>query len=304
MGSDQARGVLRFGDFEADLDRGVLRRNGARVRLQEQPFQVLSVLLQAGGQVVTREELRRRVWPEDTFVEFDHALNTAVKKIRIALGDLANSPRYIETIPKRGYRFIVAVQGPADLSEEPVASVLPESPVAEKKSRRSTWYLIVGVGAVVAVLLGFMGSYRRRMSVLTAPRVVAVLPFENFSADHSQGASCDGITQEVITQLGRSDPANLKVTPRANVLPYRHSSKSVAQIGSELKADYLMEGSVRRDGRQVRVSAELIRVRDQSRIWGDEFDAEDDVHGLEVESGLAQAISAKARSVLMADAEL
>jgi TolB-like protein/DNA-binding winged helix-turn-helix (wHTH) protein len=301
--SSQPRGVWRFGVFNADLDVAELRKSGLRIRLQDQPFQVLAVLLLHAGQLVTREELRRQVWPQDTFVEFDHALNTAIKKIRIAIGDDATAPRYVETIPKRGYRFIAPVHAPNDLLSAPVDNVrLGEILTRHHLSRRNVAYVLAMAVAVIG-LAGALGLRRLRAGAPVAPGrvVVAVLPFEDSTDDLKLPSLCDGITQELISQLGRTDPTKLTVAARANILPYRHSLKSVVQVGAELKADYLIEGSLRRDGRHLRISAELIRVSDQARVWGDDFDREDDeTSQLIVETEMAKAIVMKARPALVA----
>ena len=289
-----SRGKYRFGVFEADLDAGELRKDGGRVRLQEQPFQVLGVLLERAGELVSREDISRRVWGERTFVEFDHALNTAIKKIRIAIGDDACTPRYIETIPKRGYRFIAPLQTPLNVQPNAVANV-----VLSERARIPSRALLVGGAAVTVaglLLLGFalLQHISRQRSVLQARRVMlAVLPFENASGDVAQESLCDGITQELITQLGRNDPARVWVAARTKVLPYRNSTKAVGQIARELGADYLIEGNLRREGARVRVTAELIRARDEIRLWGDEFDGVDDAGVLVVETELARAIAAK-----------
>ena len=291
----RSRGKVRFGIFEADLDAGELRKNGARVHLQEQPFQVLGVLLERSGQLVSREDICRRVWGERTFVEFDHALNTAIKKIRIAIGDDAATPRYIETVPKRGYRFIAPIQAQVDVSASPVA------PVVLSASAGARWKpIFIGAVGVTVVLAGIgvllLGGPRGSDARGASQILLAVLPFENASGDAAQESLCDGITQEVITQLGHSNPSRLWVAARSKVLPYRNSTKPVSQIGRELGADYLMEGNLRRDGARVRVTAELIRARDEARLWGDEFDGDEGAGVLVVETELARQIAAKVQS--------
>jgi len=291
--SNSSRGVLRFGVFEADLDAGELRNGGTKIRMQEQPFQVLGVLLQRAGELVSREELRQQVWGERTFVEFDHALNTAIKKIRIAIGDDAATPQYIETIPKRGYRFIAPVQRQSiALTGESTNGGLPRRGVP-------AWIVACAACAMIglASLALLMARGPESGNVHRTRRVIlAVLPFENSSGDAAQEPLCDGLTQELITQLGRIDPSRLGVAARSRVLPYRNASKTVTQIGTELGADYLMEGNLRRDGSHVRVTAELIRARDEVRLWGDEFD---NAHGgefLYVETEIAKAITDKVRA--------
>jgi TolB-like protein/DNA-binding winged helix-turn-helix (wHTH) protein len=289
------RGKVRFGIFEADLDAGELRKNGARIHLQEQPFHVLSVLLERPGQLVSREDICRQVWGERTFVEFDHALNTAIKKIRIAIGDDAATPRYIETVPKRGYRFIAPIQAQQDVSASPVANVVLSGSTSSRLKPMffgavGMTVILAGIGAIL--LRGPGGSDARGARRI----LLAVLPFENASGDVAQESLCDGLTQEVIMQLGHSDPSRLWVAARSKVLPYRNTTKPVSQIGRELGADYLMEGNLRRDGARVRVTAELIRARDEARLWGEEFDGVEDAGVLAVETELAREIAAKIQS--------
>jgi len=296
--SNSSRGVLRFGVFEADLDAGELRKGGMKIRMQEQPFQVLGVLLQRAGDLVSREELRQQVWGERTFVEFDHALNTCIKKIRIAIDDDAATPQYIETIPKRGYRFIAPVQqqtaAPLDASAEFARPhrVFPLWAVAS-----AVFAMIVLAGMVLMIA----GGPTSPSAHSTKRVILAVLPFENSSGDAAQQQLCDGLTQELITQLGRVDPSRLRVAARSRVLTYRNASKTAAQIGTELGADYLMEGNLRRDGLHVRVTAELIRARDQARLWGDAFDNANGGEFLTVETEIAKEITDKVRAdVLLA----
>ena len=288
--------VFRFGPFEADVLAGELRKDGVRVPLQEQPFLVLAALLDRPGELVWRDDLRQRVWPEDTFVEFDHALNTAVKKIRTALGDCANSPEYVETIPKRGYRFLVPVQ----VSE--CSSTRPQEPVS---IWRDPWLGCTAIlGAVFAIVLlsrAWMATSWEVFPRLPAPRkmVLAILPLEDWSDDGSHGLLCDGITQELITQSGKVAPARLAVVPRAASAPYSHTRKAVSEVAQELKADYLMEGNVRDDGELVRVTVELIRASDKARVWGGDFDRESG-DSLALESDIAAAITEKTKAVLLA----
>lgn len=290
--------VFRFGPFEADVQAGELRREGAKVSLQEQPFQVLSALLEKPGEVVRREDLRQQVWPEDTFVEFDHALNTAVKKIRIALGDCANSPEYVETIPKRGYRFLV----PVVVVENSTSKTLA---LADTGSRAWTKRNLITVALLTILLLsgGFLAiRWRSARGAADQRAVLAVLPLEDWSDDSSHGLLCEGITQELITQSGQADPARLAVVPHAASAPYRHTAKTVAEVAHELRADYLMEGNLRDDGERVRVTVELIRVRDEARIWGGDFDRETG-DSLALESEVAAAITERAKAALLAPAE-
>ncbi|HMK20720.1 MAG TPA: winged helix-turn-helix domain-containing protein [Terriglobales bacterium] len=268
MGGYDSEAVFCFADFELDPHSGELRRRNERVSLQEQPLQILHVLLQEAGRLVRREELRQRVWPENTFVEFDQALNTAVKKIRVALGDCADTPCYVETIPKRGYRFIapVMVKGGAEDIVEP----RPQVPIQKR----------IALGAALAALLfvcaGLLGiRWRTEASAAAAkPDVMAVLPLQDLSDNASQSALCDGLGDELTMQLGQMDQKRVAVTSRAAALSYRDTNKTVAEVARELRAAYLLAGNVRGDARRVRVTVELIRTGDQLQIWGESFDRE------------------------------
>jgi TolB-like protein/DNA-binding winged helix-turn-helix (wHTH) protein len=274
--SERAADVWRFGEFEADVAAGELRKDGLKLHLQDQPFQLLTVLLRRPGQLVRREELRAEVWPEDMFVEFDQALNTAIKKIRVALGDDANAPRYVETIPRKGYRFIAEVSARAEMPGAGVADVVSRT---EHRWSLPGGRMMGGLASIGILLLVVVQGVRRIPAAQghTQKKIVlAVLPFENWSDGSRQKYLCEGITQELISQLGRVDPGRLEVAAHTTVEPYGHTSRTVADIGRELHADYLVEGSLRSDQQHLRVSAELIRVSDQARIWGDDFDREDD----------------------------
>ena len=276
--SNPLRAIFRFGVYEVDSRTGELRKNGMRIRCQEQPIQVLVALLERPGELLTREELRQRVWPEDTFVDFDHALNTAVKKIRAALNDEADSPRYLETVPRRGYRFIAPVQ------TEMTPARNPEDLPAEKLEVPETHRPLINrrVILLAATLIAFVGggyywtNYRARASDNNTPNrtIVAVLPFENMTNDPSQEYFSDGMTEETISQLGRLNSQNLGVIARTSAMKYKHSGKGAREIGRELNSDYLLEGSIRREGSRVRVVAQLIRVTDQSPRWSHQFDYE------------------------------
>ena len=291
MGTPNAlRAIFRFGNYEIDSRTGELRKSGMRIRCQEQPIQVLVALLERSGELLTREELRQRVWPEDTFVDFDHALNTAVKKIRAALNDEADSPRYLETVPRRGYRFIAPVQAevsPARIPEElpagklDVLSTTSENPFYYRPGTHRPLFsrrVVLLAAALISVVGGgyYWSNRHARASDMNAPNrtIVAVLPFENLTNDPSQEFFSDGMTEETISQLGRLNSQNLGVIARTSAMKYKHSGKGAREIGRELNSDYLLEGSIRREGSRVRVVAQLIRVADQSPRWSHQFDYE------------------------------
>jgi len=288
--SNPLRAIFRFGAYEVDSRTGELRKSGMRIRCQEQPLQVLVALLERPGELLTREELRQRVWPEDTFVDFDHALNTAVKKIRLALNDEADSPRYLETVPRRGYRFIAPVQTdmtPARIPEELPAGKLDvlctagENPFYYRPETHRPLFnrrVVLLAAALIGVVGGgyYWSNRHARASSNGMPSrtMVAVLPFENLTNDPSQEYFSDGMTEETISQLGRLNSQNVGVIARTSAMKYKHSGKGAREIGRELNSDYLLEGSIRREGSRVRVVAQLIRVADQSPRWSHQFDYE------------------------------
>jgi len=271
--------------------------------MQGQPFHVLSVLLTRAGQLVTREELRREVWPADTFVEFDHALNTAVKKIRCALGDNATAPRYVQTISRRGYRFIAEVHEPARQLEGSDASQVaePTNVPLEHPAVFPFWKKAGNALPTLAlvVLLVIQLTHRTRVAPdrRSGPVVLAILPFDDWSDDSKLDHLSEGVCQELITKFGRMDPARLAVTARASVQAYRHSSKTVPELGRELHADYLMQGNLRGDRQHVRLSAELVRVKDQARVWSNDFDL-DGNDLLTLETDLANVIGAQVEHIV------
>jgi TolB-like protein/DNA-binding winged helix-turn-helix (wHTH) protein/cytochrome c-type biogenesis protein CcmH/NrfG len=268
--------IHRFGAFELDTHTRELRKGGMRIRCQEQPLQVLVALLERPGELLTREDLRQRVWPEDTFVDFDHALNTAAKKIRLALNDEADSPRYLETVPRRGYRFIAPVQ--TEWLPERAKSEAPEAglDLSDQHPPLINSRVIVMAASLILMLGGaYYWTNRHANGMNMSNRtVLAVLPFENLTNDPSQEFFSDGMTEETIAQLGRINSPRLRVIARTSAMKYKHSGKSVREIGRELGSDYLLEGSIRREGSRVRVVAQLIRVTDQSPRWSHQFEYE------------------------------
>jgi TolB-like protein/DNA-binding winged helix-turn-helix (wHTH) protein/Tfp pilus assembly protein PilF len=302
--------IVRFGVYELDLQAGVLRKNGMRIRCQEQPLQVLAALLDRPGELITREELRKRVWPEDTFVDFDHALNTAVKKIRAALNDDADFPRYIETVPRRGYRFIAPVteepNQPLAVVEAPIVAAGPaatqstqEGEHLQEEPFQLRWLMVSLVVAAFAGGFYYMNAHRTRASVVEKPLhvILAVLPFQNMTSDVTQESFSDGMTEETISQLGRVNSRRFAVIARTSAMKYKNAQKSVQEIGRELHADYVLEGSIRREGTRVRVATQLVRAEDQSPRWSREFDYGSG-EALNIESEVASEITAQVESIL------
>ena len=288
---------VHAGLFEVDLSSGELHKNGRKVPLQEQPFRVLAMLLERPGEIITREELQASLWPADTFVGFDEGINTAIRKLRIVFGDSADNPRFIETIPRRGYRFI----GSLIEQEEPhSAAGLPVEAAVSASWWRKTESRIAAV-IIVALLIPAAYFARQRFAHRDNPSdervMLAVLPFLNFSGDASQEYFNDGLTEEMITQLGSTDPQRLGVIARTSAMKYKNTRKDVQEIGRELGVDYILEGSVRRAGDRVRISAQLIQVRDQTHLWAETYErAANDT--LSLETVVANAITSQVERTL------
>jgi len=282
----QPDGRLRFGVFEVDLRAGELRKHGLRIRLQEQPFQLLAMLLERAGQVVTREELQQKLWPADTFVDFDHGLNKAVNKIRDALGDSAESPRFVETVARRGYRFLAEVKG-ADAAPVRSAELAPPQLPAPDTADRAD---LVGAPAAprrrlpplawkisTLVLLALLAAFaawklHSRNRPASAIRSLAVLPLESLSNDASQDYFADGMTDELISDLGQISA--LRVISRTSVMGYKHARKPLPQIARELNVDAVVEGTVLRSGDRVRITAQLIDAAADKHLWSQSYEGE------------------------------
>jgi len=290
--------VLRFDGFELDVRAAELRKAGVKLRLQGQPIQVLATLLNRAGELVTREELRAQVWPAETFVDFDHGLHNAIARLREALGDSAGTPRYIETLPRRGYRFIGTVErvgieeplpgGPSEpFTEAPVVAV-PGAP------RR----MVVGVPLMmvaIAAILGSVFALSHRAAGTPSVRSVAVLPLANFSGDPAQEYFVDGMTDELITDLAKI--GSLRVISRTSVMRYKGTSKSLPEIARELNVDGIVEGSVTRSGQRVRITAQLLYGPTDKHLWAETYERDlGDVLGLQSE--VAQAIAQQVRAQL------
>jgi len=277
---------LRFGVFELDLRAGELRKHGLRVRLQEQPFQVLAMLLAHPGEVVTREQLQEMLWSADTFVDFDHGLNKAISKIREALSDSAESPRFVETVARRGYRFLAPVKVDEVTSVRSPEPALSPHPTAETDARpdliarpaarrtplpSSVWYTSV---LVLLVLIGSLAAWKFRSGNGTAQviRSLAVLPLESLSNDASQDYFADGMTDELISDLGQISA--LRVISRTSVMAYKHAHKPLPQIGRELNVDAVVEGTVLRSGDRVRITAQLIEASADKHLWSQSYEGE------------------------------
>jgi len=262
--------ILRFGVFEVDLRAGELRERGRRVKLQDKPFQTLALLLKRHGEIVTREELQEGLWPSDTFVEFDANLNAAIRRVREALGDSAERPRYVETLPKRGYRFLMPVEKGSGADTR--ASELVSDAAQPRWNIHLAWSAIAVVALVLAVASVALWFREHPQATQTQNRLMlAVLPFQNLSGRPDEEFVSDGMTEEMTTQLGRLDPEHLGVIARTSVMRYKNSTEDVRKIGQELRVDFVLESSVRRDADQLYVTAQLIRVNDQTHLWAETY---------------------------------
>lgn len=297
---------VRFGVFEVDLRAGELHKHGLRIRLQQQPFQVLEMLLQRPREVVTRDELRAALWPSDTFVDFDHGLNKAINKIRDALGDSAESPRFVETVARRGYRFIGEV-GPLDVGEtaSPAKQPKPESasPAATAAPKRLPQLhpgRALGLFLIAAAIVSLLWTLRSRNRALPSVRSLAVLPLESLSPDPSQDYFAEGMTDELITDLGQISA--LRVISRTSVMTYKGAHKSLPQIARELNVDAVVEGTVLRSGNQVRITAQLIQAPLDKHLWAKSYEG-DLRDTLALQSQVARAIAEEVRINLTPDEE-
>lgn len=280
----------RIGPFTLDLRSGELTRNGRRIRLQEKPRSLLIAFAQRPGEVITRAELHDRLWPEDTFVDFEDGLNTAMRKLREALDDDPQEPRFIETVRGRGYRFVAQVEVMPGTEEAPVAPqsapasvpipidsgaqfspAAPSEPPAPDKRRWPTVVFVVAGCVVIAAAVTLAIRWRNAHRPLIS---VAVLPLANITGDPSRNYVCNGITEELIAQLGQLSNSRLRVIAPASSLTYANTTKSAQQIGQELGVQYLIKGSLQQQGANVRVAVGLMRVDDQARIWGDVYDGD------------------------------
>lgn len=290
-------GSIRFGEFELEPKSGELRKAGLPVKLQPQPLRVLVLLASNPGELITREEIQQAIWEGVTFVDFEHGLNFCIKQIRAALGDNAQAPRFIETLPRRGYRFIAAVEQNSKETSQIVATsgrndsttdhtleagVSVEGELLAHHPGSATSLgagsLVAPAAAVAIALLLIVGGYTAWKLLAKGPApgrgkvMLGVMPFENLSGDPEQEYFSDGMTEELIAQLGSLQPAKLGVIARTSAMTYKRGNRDIGQIGSELRVDYVLEGSVRREADRVRITAQLIQVSDQTHLWSESYD--------------------------------
>ncbi len=281
---------VRFGVFEADLDSCELRKQGHKLKLQTQPCQVLKLLLEHPGEVISREEFRKRLWPEDTFVDFDHSLNTAMRRLREVLNDSSDNSIFIETLQRRGYRFIAPVTlvrpleraveavSPVDLGGAPLAMPEAISTAALPKKRIVLYAGVIAASLLVGAALGLSAGWltlRRPPAPEMKPkplqvRSLAVLPLENIAATPGQEYLADGMTDELIASLAKV--RSLRITSRTSSMEYKGTHKPLSEIARELNVDAVVEGTVQRSGGNVRITAELVQTSSDRALWAETYE--------------------------------
>lgn len=294
--------ALRFGVFELDLATLELRKAGVLVKLQQQPARVLALLALRGGALATREEIQREVWGSETFVDFEQGLNFCIRQIRSALADSAESPRFVETLPRRGYRFVAPVEVLL-ASEAPAA---PGSAAELPEAGSSGWRRPALAALVLLTLAGGLWLTRSEAPRAAATPagapgkvMLAILPFENLSGDAGREYLSDGLTEELITQVARVAPARLGVIARTSSMQYKGTARGVDEIARELGVDYVVEGSVRHGDGTLRITAQLIQVSDQTHLWAQSYDGPA-ANALDVENRTAGRIATELVDRLLA----
>jgi TolB-like protein/DNA-binding winged helix-turn-helix (wHTH) protein len=317
---------VRFGAFELDLSTGELRSTEARdpgnpspnhpspsakVLLREQVFQVLRMLVEREGRIVTREEIKSTLWVNHTVDDFDQSINATIKALRRSLGDSADAPRYIETLGRRGYRLMLAIeylektpgtaaQRDREQREQSATEMGGSAARVQQKVQpeiRSHWWK-AAVGFASSVILVVISVSWRHFRAITPPKsekmMLAVLPFQNLTGDPNQDYLADGLTEETISQLGRLNPEQLGVIARTSVMGYKHSDERLDQIGRDLSVQFVFENSLREGGDRIRITAQLLRVKDQSQLWSQDYDyPAKDI--LNVEDDVARAVAQQIR---------
>lgn len=276
MHTSGPRETLRFGDFALDVAAYDLRRRGRAIKLGRQPMDLLILLVESRGLLVSRSQIVDRLWGKDVFVDVETGVNTAISKVRQALRDSADTPAFVETVPGRGYRFIAAVEAISAPSQPGSEVALPGPTPAPEETprprRRTTWGRLVIPLLVVAMAAGVLAWTRLRGSPAGPGVTLAVLPFENLGSDPAREYLAAGLTEETSASLAQIDPEHLSVKGRT--LPYKGTTKTAVEIGRELTVDYLLESSIRTEGDRLRVTVTLLRVRDEEHVWSQSYDRE------------------------------
>ena len=316
---------VRFGTFELNVRTGELVSIGtetvepgsAKVLLREQPFRILRILVERQGQMVTRQEIRQILWPNDTFVDYERSINVAMAILRKALADDADHPKYIETLARRGYRLIAPVewQQSSTAAQDTFGSLtetLPriEGPMAEREPGAPKRWGKAAVAAACAVILVVVGyiTWRHFRAIARARSekiMLAILPFENLTGDPTKEYLADGLTEETISELGRLKPEQLGVIARTSVMGYKHKDTRLDQIGRDLSVQYVLENSLRESGNHIRLTSQLIQVKDQTHLWSRDYDyPAKDILTIEDDVAKAVALEIRLRLTSQQQAEL
>jgi len=297
--------TIKFGEeFEIDPRRSQLRRAGRALKLERIPLRILCLLIEQRGDLVSGQQIVDRIWGEGVQLDTDNSINGAIRKIRQVLGDDREQPRFIQTVTCEGYRFLAPVENPdapISVAIEPVLTEASHGQFERGAPQKIRWALPTAVGLLLVTAATIAYLARPRVKADSSPSatrtMIAVLPFENLTGDISQEYLSDGMTEELIADLGRLDPQHLGVIARASVMHYKGSRVSLDQIGRELGVEYVVEGSVRRDSERARVTAEFIQVKDQTHLWARKYDREVR-HVLDLQDEVAQAVSAEVQRAL------
>ena len=313
---------VRLGTFELNVRTGELVSNAtptvkarsAKVQLRKQPFQVLRILVERQGDIVTRQEIKQILWPDDTVVEFDRSINVAMAILRKALADDPDHPKYIETLVGRGYRLIAPIEWQQSSTAaqrllEPRAETLPrtEGQISERKPRAATHWgkaAVLGSSVLILIVVGYRFWPHFHASTPPNPEkiMLAVLPFENLTGDPNKEYLADGLTEETISQLGRLNPNQLGVIARTSVMGYKHKDERLDQIGRDLSVQYVLENSLRQSGDHLRITSQLLQVKDQSHLWSHDYDYRaQDI--LSVQEDVAKAVAREIQLRLTAQQE-
>jgi TolB-like protein/DNA-binding winged helix-turn-helix (wHTH) protein len=304
------RRTARFGPFVVDFIARELRNNGDRIPVQDKPLQILAILLEKPGELVTREELRQRLWPADTFVDFEHSINTAVKKLREALGESGDRCRFIETLPRRGYRFIAPIKESGDeLSAKQPVLIFPThsrpsdaeadpGPSASRKAFRPHVLVMASAAALVLIVAAASPWHSRKQAqVLPATTSIAVLPFADLSPGHDQEYLSEGLAEEILNDLAKIP--NLKVAARTSAFQFKGKNEDSRLLAQKLNVAHFLEGSLRRDGNRVGITVQLIKADDGFHLWSETYDRElKDI--LAVEDEIARAVTSALQPKLLA----
>jgi TolB-like protein/DNA-binding winged helix-turn-helix (wHTH) protein len=271
----RTRGTIRLGgefEFEPSLPR--LRRAGRVLKLQRIPLEALAALVEQRGKIVSRDQLAERIWGKSVFLDADNSLNIAIRKLRLALGDDPEEPHFIQTVTGQGYRLIASVvENDVDAESAPPQPDLLGLERAIRSPKALPWWALIGASVVLMIVGGWLWTRTRNPpQPMKDKSMLAVLPFQNLTGDAGQDYFSDGLTEEMVTQVGSLDPQHLGVIARSSVMYYKNRPQPLQQVGRDLRVQYVLEGSVRRDHEQARISVRLVRVADGTTLWTDSFD--------------------------------